>query len=126
MSDLKLKKGDFLAIALVLLMALILVFILLSLTGDTDHVSVEIYQDGALQAVFPITYDREYIVEGEYTNYISIKSGAVSVTDSSCPGSDCVHSGSISDIGRSIVCLPNKMELRLTGSGEMDIDAEAG
>ncbi|MBQ8917117.1 MAG: NusG domain II-containing protein, partial [Oscillospiraceae bacterium] len=42
------------------------------------------------------------------------------IAQSTCPGEDCVHSGWISSPGRSVVCLPNRVEIRITGSSEVD------
>ena len=52
--------------------------------------------------------------------------GAVAVTASDCPGNDCVHSGWISAAGRSIVCLPNRLEVRITGGAGDGVDAVTG
>ena len=57
----------------------------------------------------------------EYTNKIVCENGSISVTESTCPGGVCVSSGSISEAGRSIVCLPNRVEIRITGSSDVDV-----
>ena len=62
-----------------------------------------------------------YTVEGDYTNTIVIKDGLVYFESASCPGTDCVHSGSISKPGRTLVCLPNLVEVRITGNADADI-----
>lgn len=126
MDGLKMKKGDYVAIGLVCLMALLLIVILTIGASAQDHVLVEIYQDGVLREVLPFNTLMEYTVEGPYRNVISIEDGHVRVASSDCPGEDCVHTGSVSEAGRSIVCLPNKMELRLVGVGEADVDITVG
>lgn len=124
MTTLRFKKGDFLAIGLVVLMVLILLVILTAGALPTDEIMVEIYQDGVLITELPLSVDREYVVVGEYENLVVIENGSVRICRSNCPGEDCVHTGEISDAGRCIVCLPNKTELRL--SGEAELDAMAG
>ena len=52
---------------------------------------------------------------------VTVQDGRVAVTASDCPGSDCVHSGWAKDAGRAIICLPNRMEIRLTGSSDVDV-----
>jgi len=42
------------------------------------------------------------------------------IAESTCPGNDCVHSGKIHSAGRSIVCLPNRVEIRITGESDVD------
>ena len=50
--------------------------------------------------------------------------GKAAILESTCPGEDCVHSGWISQTGRSVVCLPNRAEVRIEGvSGADDVDA---
>ena len=46
--------------------------------------------------------------------------GRVAVTYADCPGTDCVHSGWVSAAGRAVVCLPNRVEIRLTGAPGVD------
>ena len=58
-------------------------------------------------------------------NTITVCDGKISFSDSDCPGQDCVHSGSIGSTGRSLVCLPNAVEIRVV-SGESDVDFVVG
>ena len=44
-----------------------------------------------------------------YTLTVTATGGVVSVTQSDCPGQDCVHSGAVSRAGQSIVCLPARI-----------------
>ena len=46
----------------------------------------------------------------------------VQVTQSDCPTQDCVHTGTITRSGQSIVCLPARIVIQLTG-GQPDGDA---
>ena len=62
----------------------------------------------------------EFVVEGDYTNVISVEDGKAAIIESDCPGADCVHSGWIHEPGRSIVCLPNRVEIRMEGASEVD------
>ena len=86
---------------------------------------VEIYKDGKLHSSYPLDADRSIDIGGEYHNTVVIEGGRVCVAQSDCPGADCVHSGSISDVGRSIVCLPNGLEIRVVGS-DADVDLVVG
>ena len=58
-------------------------------------------------------------------NFIAVSDGAIAFTHSNCPGQDCVHSGSIHSTGRSLVCLPNRVEIRVV-SGGSDVDFVVG
>ena len=83
-----------------------------------------IYRNGEMIREMPLTENGEYLVTGIYENRIEIRDGKAAITRSSCPGEDCVHSGWISQAGRSIVCLPNRVEVRIEGSAaDDDVDA---
>ena len=81
---------------------------------------LSVYQEGALIKEFSLDSDVEFVIEGDYKNVITIKDGKAAITESDCPGTDCVHSGWIHEAGRSIVCLPNRVELRIEGTSEVD------
>jgi hypothetical protein len=46
-----------------------------------------------------------------------LESGAVRIIESTCPDKICVRTGWISRPGQSIVCLPNRVVVRIEGSG---------
>lgn len=118
---LQFRRGDIFAIAFVLALAAA-VSAFFWFPGQSGEVLVELRQDGQLLGQYPLTQDRTVTVGGEYTNTVVIENGAVWVETATCPGADCVHSGKISDPGRSIVCLPNRLEIRLVGgAGEVDM-----
>ena len=79
-----------------------------------------VYQEGKLIREIPLDTDTEFVIEGEYENVVTMKDGTVAITKSDCPGTDCVHSGRIQEAGRSIVCLPNRVEIRIEGASEVD------
>ena len=51
----------------------------------------------------------------QYTHYnvVKISGGKVSVTEASCKNQVCVHHGAISSSGESIICLPNRLVVRI-------------
>ena len=85
--------------------------------GDT----VVIESHGELFATYPLSEDRTIEVPGPAGsgpyNIVEIKDGAVSVTEASCKNQVCVRHGSISRTGESIVCLPNRLVVRVEGKG---------
>lgn len=113
------QKGDIFAVLIVMCL-IVLSGVLFLPRGETENGNVEIYKAGERIYVFPLTEDRTFSVDGEYRNVISVKDGRVSIIESDCPGTDCVHTGWISSAGRSIVCLPNRVEVRITSFDEVD------
>ena len=93
--------------------------------GPVENLRVEIWHNGARIRELSLQQDAEITVEGDYTNVIRVLDGRVSMAESDCPGKDCVHSGWINRNGRSIVCLPNRVEIRVVGgkADEDDVDA---
>lgn len=122
---LQFQKGDLLAIGLVLLLA-VLVFVLFLPGKENSGSRVELYRDGELVASYLLTEPREVLLEGEYTNVITIRDGRAAITSSDCPGEDCVASGWIDQAGRSIVCLPNGVEVRIVGGPGDGVDFVVG
>lgn len=116
---LQFQKGDIWAIVLVTVLALAVG--LLFLPRSAEGASVEVYHNGVLVKTIPLSAQEEFTLVGDYTNVIEVSGGQVSITASDCPGRDCVHSGTISSLGRSLVCLPNGLEVRIVGkSGDVD------
>ncbi len=117
---LRFQKGDFWVIGLVLSLAAVIFLLFLPL-GKQSAAYAEIYLDGELVQRVSLAEDRELTVTGAYTNTIAVWDGKIAVTDSDCPGRDCVGCGWVDSTGRSIVCLPNCLEIRIVGtSGDVD------
>lgn len=126
MSRMKLKfqKWDIAAIGAVVLLAM-LVFALFLPQGDPSAAYAEIYQNGKLVRRVSLTEDCEFTVAGEYSNTVAVKDGKIAVIASDCPGEDCVHCGWAAESGRSIVCLPNGLEIRILSASD-DVDFVVG
>ena len=76
-------------------------------TGNIVTVAV----DGEIVATYSLDEDLTDVIElsdGE-SNTITITDGKVAVTDATCPDKLCVHMGTISKKGQTIVCLPHKL-----------------
>ena len=113
-------KWDFLAIAAVLLVA-VGVFALFLPKNAQPGSRVEIYQHGRLIQTLRLDTDREFTVDGSYRNTVTVRDGRVAVTHSTCPGGDCVSCGWLDGPGKSIVCLPNGLEIRVIAHSDVDI-----
>ena len=120
--QLRFRKGDLLAAALVLLAA-ILLFLCFLPRGEAAY--AEVYLHGELIQRLPLNRDSEITVCDGYTNTVTVSGGKIAVTASDCPGADCVGCGWSSTPGRSIVCLPNGLEIRIV-SGQSDVDFVVG
>ena len=118
---LRFQKGDIAAIGIVMIIAIATAAGYMPLNQKTA-VCAEIYQSGQLVRRVQLDEPQEFDITSKYTNTISVKGGKIAVTESDCPGEDCVNCGWSSSAGRSIVCLPNELEIRIVGTSDDDVD----
>ena len=121
---LRFRKGDLLAIALVVILAASVAVCFIPQNNEIP-VQAEIYRDGNLVKTVPLDEETTFAVTGKYSNTITVANGGIAITASDCPGEDCVHSGAIHTSGRSIVCLPNGVEVRVVNAAS-DVDFVVG
>ena len=113
------RRGDLLAVALVVLLAIGVAACFVPREKNGSE-TVQIFHEGVLIHELPLDRDDSCEISGEYKSIVSIKDGRAGFADSDCPGRDCVHSRWIGDAGRSIVCLPNRVEIRISGASDVD------
>ena len=104
-----------------------------------NDAKVVIESGGDLYARYPLAEDRTVVVPApkqissdapaadsddaasaqyDYYNVVVISGGTVSVTEASCKNQVCVKHGAISRSGESIVCLPNRLVVRIENGSE--------
>ena len=121
---LRFRKGDLLAILLVAALAVFVAVCFLP-KDSNNPVQAEIYRNGELLKTVSLDQPMSFEVTGKYTNLITVENGSITIIASDCPGEDCVHSGAIHTSGRSIVCLPNGVEIRVV-TDVSDVDFVVG
>lgn len=114
------RRGDWISVLLVVGLAMAAFALFLPERVDRAEAVVQVYHNGLLVQEAKLSEEARITVEGEYRNEIRISDGSVYMEKSDCPGGDCMRTGRIRETGRGIVCLPNRVEIRLTGSGEVD------
>lgn len=114
------RKGDLFAIAFVALLAVGVFCAFLPANNATQNAVAQVWQNGSLLKEMPLQTDAQLEIDGDYHNLIVVRNGEIGISDSDCPGSDCVRSAWISQPGRSIVCLPNRVEIRIAGQSDVD------
>ena len=108
------RKADIILAAVLIVVGLALSYAFF--TGGETGQTVYITADGEEYAYYPLSEDRTVTIERSgHINKITIKNGTVSMSFSDCQGQDCVHQGAISQTGESIICLPNKVVLEISG-----------
>ena len=108
------KKGDFILVTL----AVIFLVLWLFPKGSGDSVSISV--NGELYRSVPLNEDTEILIETEYgKNTVVIKNGEVYITDADCPDKLC-EKEKLSGTGRSVVCLPNRVAVRIEGKKQKE------
>lgn len=62
-----------------------------------------------------LTEEKTVSIDGAYHLTVTLDRTGAAVTDSDCPGQDCLHTGRITRAGQSIVCLPEQVIVTLEG-----------
>ena len=114
-----LRKTDIvLIIVLALIPCVMMAFNLIP--HDADRARLEITADGKVLGIYSLAEDR--VIEIGGGNTCRIEKGEVFMSHADCPDQICVHSVHINAQGGSIVCLPNKVILKII-SAEKGADA---
>lgn len=118
------KKNDLIFIGIIFV-AIFVVMILMKTVFLNNGEVVEILIDGKLQETFSLEENQEYMIEtkGDF-NKLIIEDGKAYIEDASCPDRLCVQQKSIKLSGESLICLPNKVVVRISGKST-EIDAFA-
>lgn len=88
---------------------------------------VQITIDGTVYGTYSLSREQEIQIpdaSGTTTNVLSIKDGKAKMIEANCPDKLCEYQNAISKSGESIICLPNKVVVTVTGEQDDDtIDA---
>lgn len=117
---LKFQRGDGWTIAAVLAMAVCIFAFFASGGAGEESAQLMVYRDGGLIRQLSLEENAVFQIDGPYHNVITVQNGRAAITASDCPGEDCVHSGWIDAPSRSVVCLPNRVELRVRAARDVD------
>ena len=105
-----------LALILVLVLVGLSVFLACELMGEAGE-WVVVSVDGEEVGRYSLRVDGEYSLNGG-TNLLVVADGEAYVSEADCPDLVCVRTGRVSRGGERIVCLPNKLEIKVIGGGE--------
>ena len=115
-SEKKKYRLDIIFIAAILTISLVAVGIMLLTRREGAEVVVSV--GGKEVGRYSLAENGEYSVNGG-SNVFVIENGEVYMKTANCHGyQDCVEAGRIKYKNQTIVCLPNKVELRIVGGAE--------
>ena len=87
------------------------------LTHLAPAVRAEVAVDGKTVETLDLSKDQEITIRGAQggTNFLVIQDGTIRCSQASCPDKVCVRQGRQSRDGDMIVCLPNRVTVRVSG-----------
>jgi len=107
----EMKRNDWILIAVLTLIPAILLTGNIIAAQKIASPCLVITVDGSTFGIYDLNEDRIIDINGK--NTCTIKDGEASMTYADCPGQNCVHSAAIGKEGGSIVCLPNRVILKI-------------
>ena len=108
---------------ILIILCCISVPICLSLFAGNDEKSVVVSVDGKVVKQLDLSEDEVFEINGVK---VEIKDGTAKVTDSDCPDKLCMDMKKAKNVGDSIICVPNKVSVKIVGTGEKEADVVAG
>ncbi len=85
---------------------------------------VEALVDNKVVGVYSLNEDRTIAIKGPLgVTEVKIENGRASILRSPCPGKYCIGMGPLGKEGGALICVPNRVVVRTTGSGGQGLDA---
>lgn len=106
-------------------LALVSVVSLLLIQGGKQEGDwVELYQDGVLIETLPLNKDAtiHILAKNGGENVVTIQDGSVQMTEATCPDQVCVRHGPTRETGDPIVCLPNRLVVKVVKRDASSLD----
>ena len=113
---------DFIIIGSILLFAFIFVLIIKLTQKEGKYVVVIFNQTEKSRYLLDEYLEVKLSFGDDKYNILVIKDGKASIKSASCPDQICVRQRSISKVGETITCLPNKTVIKIVGDkSEVDV-----
>lgn len=113
------KKMDIVIIVVLIISSFIPHFIYSSIGfKNNKDLYATIKVDGEIHNTIdlPTTSEEKFIIQTENgTNTILVNNNEINIVHADCKDELCVKQGSISKIGKTLICLPNKLIIEIKG-----------
>jgi hypothetical protein len=116
-----LKKLDGIILVAVFAVGLAAFFLMNHTGGSADSPGkyAEVYVKNELVETISLSGDRLIEVENpDGYNLLQVKDGRIRMVEADCHSQTCVHLGAQSLPGQTIVCLPNRVVVKITGASD--------
>lgn len=117
-------KAEIILIAAIIIIA-VFIYLYMNVTGEVQKATVQILENGVLTKEYDL-FSNQTIYINTYDggqNVLVITDGSCHMEDANCPDKLCVSQGTISKSGQSIICLPHKLVITISGEDEQETDA---
>lgn len=120
---LKLKLGDILIIAVILISAIIMTISLYK-KDEAEKVAIVSQNNIVIEKIYLNQHAEPYTFtySGKYPGIIEAQGGRIRFSHAECPDQVCVNTGWIQRPGQIAVCLPAGVIIKIEGSEQSDID----
>lgn len=126
----KRRHDAVLGLVLLVIAAALFAVDVIGASGNDGNKTVVVSIDGKKEAEYPLNKDGTHILHGSHlgTNKLVIKDGEAYIEEASCPDKQCVKQGKISKAGEMLVCLPNRVVVKIIHANEEEpvIDGVSG
>lgn len=113
------KKKDLFLIIIIMITSVFFIITSVIKKGTSPN-TVKITISGLEYASYSLYNDREVEIRNGYgNNKIVINNGMVFISEADCPDKYCVKHKPISKSGESIICLPHKLVVEITGENDV-------
>lgn len=123
---LKWKKNDIYFVVAVAAVALCL-FIRQRFGASEEGARVVVQRDGETVGTYPLTEEERLVFTDEdgRKNVLAIRDGKAYMEEADCPDKLCMKQRAIEREGESIICLPHRLVIQVTGGEDKKVDAVA-
>lgn len=122
----RLTRGDIVLIAGLLILVLASLPWAHSMIARAEGAMARIEVDGREFATVPLHQEQRLMVPGPLgTTEVVIQDHEAFVRASPCRAKICVKMGTVSQAGQMVVCVPNKVSVRILGTREQDVPYDA-
>ncbi|MBR5302998.1 MAG: NusG domain II-containing protein [Clostridia bacterium] len=120
------KIRDIIIIAALLVCAGALYLVSQVSLGGVQASTIVVTQDGEEVLRRPLALENTYEIAQEdgSLNVIAVKDGAVFMQEANCRDGLCIRQGKMKNAAKTIVCLPHKIVVQLTGDAPVSDDSD--
>ena len=119
------KKKDIIMIAAMLLAALVL-YLISQVSLGAEASTIVVTLDGKEVLRRPLAVENTYDIAQDdgSLNVIAVENGAVYMKEANCRDGLCIRQGKMKNGAKTIVCLPHKIVVQLTGDAPVSDNSD--